>query len=289
MNRLALGTVQFGMPYGIANSSGQVSREMALKILTLGSQNGVNMLDTAIQYGESESCIGEIGASSYHVVTKLPDIPKGVSDVGKWILSELRASLARLRISSVYGLMLHRPVSLVGSLGSEVWAGLNQAKDEGLVQKVGVSIYAPQDLDEIWPKYPLEIIQAPLNIVDRRLVNSGYLSRLKEKGIEVHSRSAFLQGLLLMPRAKVPQQFGSWNPLWELWESWLKLNRLSALDACMAFVLSHQEVDRVVVGVDSDTHLSEILLALKKTVQIDWPDFSSNDERLVNPSRWSKI
>lgn len=289
MNRLALGTVQFGMPYGIANSSGQVSREMALKILTLGSQNGVNMLDTAIQYGESESCLGEVGVSSYRVVTKLPDIPKGVSDVGKWILFELRASLARLRIPSVYGLMLHRPVSLVGSLGSEVWAGLNQAKDEGLVQKVGVSIYAPQDLDEIWPKYPLEIIQAPLNIVDRRLVNSGYLSRLKEKGIEVHSRSAFLQGLLLIPRAKVPQQFASWNPLWELWESWLKLNRLSALDACMAFVLSHQEVDRVVVGVDSDTHLSEILLALKKTGQIDWPDFSSNDERLVNPSRWSKI
>lgn len=289
MNRLALGTVQFGMPYGIANSSGQVSREMALKILTLGSQSGVDMLDTAIQYGESESCLGEVGISSYRVVTKLPDIPMCVSDVRKWILFELRASLARLRMPSVYGLMLHRPLSLVGSLGSEVWAGLNQAKDEGLVQKLGVSIYAPQDLDEIWPKYPLEIIQAPLNIVDRRLVKSGYLSRLKEKGIEVHTRSAFLQGLLLMPRAKVPQQFALWSPLWEQWEGWLKLNRLSALDACMAFVLSHQEVDRIVVGVDSDAHLSEILLALKKSGQIDWPDFSSNDERLVNPSLWCKI
>ena len=289
MNRLALGTVQFGLPYGIANSSGQVTRAMALKILTLGSQNGVNMLDTAIQYGESESCLGEVGVSSYRVVTKLPDIPKGESDVRKWILSELRASLARLRMSSVYGLMLHRPLGLVGSLSSEVWAGLNQAKDEGLVQKVGVSIYAPQDLDEIWPRYPLDIIQAPLNIVDRRLVKSGYLSRLKEKGIEVHTRSAFLQGLLLIPRTKVPQQFASWNPLWEQWEGWLKLNRLSALEACMAFVLGHQEVDRIVVGVDSDAHLSEILLAIKNTGQIDLPDFSSDDERLVNPSRWSKI
>lgn len=289
MNRLALGTVQFGMPYGIANSAGQVSREMARAILSLGSRNGVNMVDTAIQYGESESCLGEVGISSYNVVTKLPDIPKGENDVRGWILSELRASLARLRIHSVYGLMLHRPHSLMGTLGAEVWAGLSQAKHEGLVQKVGVSIYSPEDLNEIWPKYPLEIIQAPLNIIDQRLVKSGCLSRLKDSGVEVHTRSAFLQGLLLMPRAKVPQRFAAWDALWERWESWLETNRFSALEACLAFALSHQEIDRVVVGVDSDTHLEEILLALKKSGQIDCPDFSCDDERLVNPSLWCKL
>ena len=289
MNRLALGTVQFGMPYGIANSAGQVSREMARTILSLGSRNGVNMVDTAIQYGESESCLGEVGISSYKVVTKLPDIPKGENDVGGWILSELRASLARLRTHSVYGLMLHRPHTLTGTLGAGVWAGLSQAKHEGLVQKVGVSIYSPEDLNEIWPKYPLEIIQAPLNIVDRRLVKSGCLSRLKESGVEVHARSVFLQGLLLMPRTKVPQRFAAWDAFWERWESWLEANRFSALEACMSFALSHQEIDRVVVGVDSDTHLEEILRALKKSGQIDYPDFSCDDERLVNPSFWCKL
>jgi aryl-alcohol dehydrogenase-like predicted oxidoreductase len=250
MNRLALGTVQFGMPYGIANSAGQVSREMARAILSLGSRNGVNMVDTAIQYGESESCLGEVGISSYSVVTKLPDIPKGENDVRGWVLSELRASLARLRIHSVYGLMLHRPHSLMGTL---------------------------------------EIIQAPLNIIDQRLVKSGCLSRLKDSGVEVHTRSAFLQGLLLMPRAKVPQRFAAWDALWERWESWLETNRFSALEACLAFALSHQEIDRVVVGVDSDTHLEEILRALKKSGQIDCPDFSCDDERLVNPSLWCKL
>jgi len=148
MSRLALGTVQFGQNYGVANRTGQVSFDQIKESLHIAALHGVNTIDTAISYGNSESLIGQIGVEKFRIITKLPEVPKGV-DVQEWIKSQVMTSLGHLNTSSVYGLLLHRPQQFNGSLGQEILSALKTLKENGIINKVGVSIYNPEDLDSL--------------------------------------------------------------------------------------------------------------------------------------------
>lgn len=287
--KLALGTAQFGLPYGIANQSGQVSRPIAASMLELARSKGVDTLDTAITYGESEACLGELGVRQFKVITKLPAVPLSTEDIAGWLKNQITGSLGRLGVDAIYGLLLHRPDQLLGVDGHLLFKALQEAKDAGLVEKIGISIYAPSELDSLIPKYQIDLVQAPFNIVDRRLLSSGWLKRLKQENIEIHTRSAFLQGLLLMPQDAIPQKFSAWSEVWGRWHTWLVQNQKSSLQACIAYPLSFAEIDRVVVGVDSREQFSQIIdIALEGNIN-GLPDLSCDDENLINPSRWSQL
>ena len=287
--KLALGTAQFGLPYGIANQDGQVTRAVAKTMLQLAAANGINTIDTAIAYGESESCLGEVGAQGFKVVTKLPVIPEGCNDKAGWINDQVSASLARLGVSAVYGLLLHRSEQLLGPDGKKVFQALQNLKEIGLVNKIGISIYSPSELDALAQRYRFDLVQAPFNLIDRRLSTSGWLQRLKQDGTEIHSRSAFLQGLLLMPRAAIPSQFAPWTELWDKWHHWLACHSVTAVQACLTYPLTFPELDRVVVGADSVSQLEQIISAVLSDATDDLPDLCSDDEFLINPTRWSKL
>ena len=286
MDRLALGTAQFGMSYGIANTSGQVSRDEARAILDLASINKIDTIDTAIAYGESEAYLGDVGVENFRVVTKLSPLPKGVTTIGEWIEEQVEASLKKLRIDSLYGVLLHRSVQFGIPA---VRTALARLKQGGKLQKIGVSIYSPDDLDAIPVVGALDIVQAPLNLVDRRLVTSGWLDRLHDDDIEIHIRSAFLQGLLVMPRSSIPDRFSRWSGLWDTWHAWLLANEMSATHACLGFPLSFPEVDRVVVGVETAHQLRQLIEAAAISVSIDFLDIASTEEQLINPSLWSSL
>lgn len=289
MNKIALGTVQLGMPYGIANQSGQVSRPVAASMLELARRRGINTLDTAIAYGESEVCLGELGVREFSLVTKLPAIPAETGDIRKWVHDQISGSFGRLGVDSVYGLLLHRPDQLLSRAGDVLFDTLQELKALGRVKKIGVSIYAPSELDVLMSKYRFDLIQAPFNLVDRRLLLSGWLQRLKQEDVEVHIRSAFLQGLLLMEKEAIPQKFSPWSPIWECWHHWLAHNRVSALRACLAYPLQFPEIDRIVVGADSLEQLTQIIDGVPEDGVGDLPDLSSDDENLINPARWSQL
>lgn len=289
MSRLALGTAQFGLSYGIANQDGQVTRSNAKAMLQLAATNGIDTLDTAIAYGESETCLGEVGAQGFKLVTKLPAVPDGCADVSGWVEEQVTASMARLGVNAVYGLLLHRPQQLLESGGETLYHALQGLKEAGKVQKVGVSIYAPCELEALTQRYRFDLVQAPFNLVDRRLHASGWLQRLKNEGVEIHIRSAFLQGLLLMSKGTVPDKFSTWSDLWGKWHDWLSRNNVSAVQACLAFPLSFPEIDRVVVGADSVNQLQQIISAAASVAPDDFPDLQCEDENLINPARWSKL
>lgn len=287
MKRLALGTAQFGLNYGIANRTGKVSLNEVGKILTLASHNEINTIDTAIGYGESESCLGEVGLVGFDVVTKLMAIPAGCADVSTWVKQEMSDSLNRLNKESIYALLLHRAEDLLGPHQQALWKALTDLKQSGLIKKIGVSVYDPAILKPILEKYPLDLVQAPFNLVDRRLVQTGWLSRLKDNGIEVHVRSAFLQGLLLMSRSSIPHRFNQWSDIWDRWHSFLLAEKKSAHVMCLQYALSYQEVDKVIVGVDSVDQLSQLVSAAGISVK-EYPCLSSDDLTLIDPSKWSK-
>jgi aryl-alcohol dehydrogenase-like predicted oxidoreductase len=288
-SRLVLGSAQFGLVYGIANQVGRVGRDKVTQIVGHARAAGMNTLDTAISYGGSEVVLGEVGVGRWQVISKLPGIPQDCEDIDAWVNESVDSSLKRLKISKLKGLLLHRPEQLLGSQGDALYRALVSIQKGGGTEKIGISVYDPYELDSIWPYYQFDIVQAPFNILDRRLILSGWLGRLRQAGVEIHVRSVFLQGLLLMDAASRPEKFNRWQSLWRKWHLWLADQRLTSLQACLAFVVSQSEIDRVVVGVDNLQQLLEIIAAFENNV-LEFPnDLVSDDSCLINPTEWRNL
>lgn len=288
-SRLALGTVQFGLDYGVANSGGRVTVEEAHKIMRQAELNGVDTLDTAIAYGASEATLGQVGVEGWSVITKLPALPADCQEVGAWVTTQIEQSISRLGVRQLQGVLLHRPDDLLGYNASSLVKALEALKADGLTRQIGVSIYAPEQLERLTAIMALDLVQAPLNILDCRLIASGWASRLKDRGMEIHVRSAFLQGLLLMPSDQRPAKFSLWSEIWIEWSRWLERIGLTPLQACLAYVLGVAEVDRVVVGVDSLVQLNEIFVASQAVLPSlpDWPQ--PIEMKLINPGLWNQL
>ena len=289
MSKLALGTVQFGLPYGIANRFGQVGPNEAKAMLALALAHGIDTLDTAVNYGDSEAVLGDIGVSQFDVVSKLPAFTGDNASVTQWAMTEASASLSRLGISHYASLMLHRPSQLLEATGADLYRALYQLKDRGVTRKIGISVYSPAELENILPKFDFDVVQIPFNLFDRRLLSSGWLRKLKDKGIEVHTRSTFLQGLLLMSRRDRPPQFDIWVDLWSKWDYWVADSGLSPMQICMAYALGISEIDKIVIGADNALQLLEIIESGVPIAGIEIPDFACQDERLINPSNWEAL
>jgi len=289
-DKIALGTVQFGLAYGVANQAGQVKGAEVEQILSEAKKNGIYVLDTAIAYGTSEKILGEIGIRDFRVITKLPSLSANQSNIAFWVRGQVEASLARLGQEKLYGLLLHRPHDLLGSKGTQLISALADLKSDGVVQKIGISVYSPDELNEICKRIQIDLVQAPLNVIDRRMETSGWLQRLKGDGVEVHVRSVFLQGLLLMERTRIPERFSRWSKLWNAWHGKLQASGISAVEACLEYPLSLEQVDQVIVGVESAKQLQDILAAASVLDHaLDTSFMMSTDTNLINPSCWNPL
>ena len=287
--KLALGTVQFGLSYGIANQAGMVPADAAAAIVRHARSAGMDTLDTAAAYGDSEARLGTIGVADWRVVSKLPPFPDPCDDIPGWAVASAHASLARLKVPGLYGLLLHRPDQLLGPGGDRLFDALQQLKADGLVRKIGVSIYDPSELDALWRRFPCDLVQAPFNLLDRRLITSGWLARLAAGDVEVHVRSVFLQGLLLMPRESRPPGFRRWEGVWAALDRWLLEAGLTPLEACLRDALAVREIARIVVGVDSLRHLTDILAAADGHAGRIPDELRTDDRDLLNPARWAAL
>jgi aryl-alcohol dehydrogenase-like predicted oxidoreductase len=138
-------------------------------------------------------------------------------------------------------------------------------------------------------RHPIDMVQAPYNLLDRRLFTSGWGHKLAERGVEIHVRSAFLQGLLLIPRAEVPAKFDPWEKLWRAWQSWLHASAIEPVQACLQFSLAQPEITKVVVGADSARQLQKLLQAEMQPRLVDVPAIATNDEKLINPANWATL
>ena len=287
--KIALGTVQFGIPYGIANSNGQVEKLEAKGILDYAKSFGVDTIDTAIAYGTSEQCLGYIGVGDYHLVTKLPEIPDDYGNLKTWVQNHVDSSLSTLGVETLSGLLLHRSSQLLDTDKKDLWSILLQLKSDGIVKKIGFSIYTPDELDKLWDSFKPDLVQAPYNILDRRLETSGWLERMHKENVEVHVRSIFLQGLLLMNKSNRPEKFNKWLALWNHWDDWLKESNVTPVQAAVSFSLSDNRVSKVIVGVDSLDQLKEIISAANNNIDRFPENLNIGDTRLLNPSEWSAL
>jgi aryl-alcohol dehydrogenase-like predicted oxidoreductase len=292
MHKIALGTVQFGMSYGVSNQLGKTDDLEVKKILKYASQKDISMLDTAALYGSSESLIGNLthkNDKKWDIVTKIPNFEdKIINDKQVKILIEnFNLSLTRIGKKNIYGLLLHSCDNLFLTGGHKLLEAMMKLKEEGLVKKIGVSLYSGNQIGRILDNYSIDLVQLPVNILDQRLLDSGHLKTLKKYNVEIHARSVFLQGLLLMQISDIPSWF---NPIKGVLNAFHKeANRrgISALQLALCFVQSINEVDKVVVGVNTWEQLHQIIES--SSLQVDISDFSNlsiSDENFLNPSNW---
>ncbi|MBW2292713.1 MAG: aldo/keto reductase [Deltaproteobacteria bacterium] len=292
--KIGLGTVQFGLDYGIANRRGVAPRGELAAILSIASEAGVRVLDTAPGYGASESLLGELlpKPTPFRLVTKTPvgALGESAEDAARVIVGGLRESLQRLGVDAVYGLLEHRPERLLGEHGDEVFAAMAKLRDAGKTQRVGVSVYSQVQLDAIVARHAIDLVQVPVSVFDQRLLQSGRLKELRGAGIEVHARSTLLQGVVGMSPAALPDFLaGLRSPLGRLAEL-AGQSRLTPVAAAIAFVHDLPEVDVVLCGVEDQVQLREVLDASQMRVEprlkAGFQDLAVSDRRLIDPSQW---
>ena len=179
VKRLALGSAQFGLQYGVANTVGRPTCREIKNIIVTAKNAGIDTLDTAVSYGESERILGDIGVKDWEVVSKVrvPSNDGFDGDIDN-IYDQLRKSLSELNKKSLYGLLIHNSEVLTSKKQDRIYKVFRDLKDRGLCRKIGVSIYDPYLLDTILDKFEFDLIQAPYNIFDRRLVDSGWIDEL---------------------------------------------------------------------------------------------------------------
>jgi len=290
-SKLALGTVQFGIDYGINSAEGQVQPGAAESILNYAHSKGIDLLDTAPAYGNSEKVLGRVNSSNFKVVTKtryFDSLEINNNDV-ELLNNDFYHSLEDLKQDSVYGMLVHNASDLLKPGADKLFDQLQELKQAEQIIKIGVSVYDHNQLQPILDNFDIDLVQLPFNILDRRLIDSGMLSILKNKGIEVHARSVFLQGLLLMNDQDRPEKFNHWNALWRIWREWLNDNQITALEATIRYAISMPEISKVLVGVDTTGQLKEIVTASSGVLPDIPPEMFTNDVGLLNPSNWGKL
>lgn len=291
--KLALGTVQFGLPYGVANRSGQPGDQAVREILRRASSGGVRILDTASLYGDSEAALGRYlpQGHAFRIVSKTP---KFVGVPGSEAVALLNAafeqSCERLRSQSIYGLLAHAADDLLGPNGEAIWQAMLDLRKEGRVERIGASVYTGAQIDALLDRYKMDLIQVPLSLVDQRLVEGGQLERLAQSGVEVHARSAFLQGALLMSEDDLPAHLSGLRQFVRQVAMRAENLGLTRIEAALRYVANLSEVSAVVCGVDSPRQFDELLAALRT----ESPALSSSDvaacacpnPQLLDPSQW---
>jgi|TARA_R110001583_G_scaffold96819_4_gene241504 aryl-alcohol dehydrogenase-like predicted oxidoreductase len=290
-NRLGLGTVQFGMDYGVSNPAGKVSRQEIRNIIMKSSKAGIEVLDTASAYGSAETVIGdtiaELDNPKFRIITKTISIEENETSLDAIIRTkeQFKKSLFKLRADKVDTLLIHNSENLTSKSGIELYHLLRELKDRGLINKIGISVYERDQIEKIFEKYNFDVIQLPVNIFDQRLISDGTLNELKKRGVEIHARSIFLQGSLLVKPDKTPLILKKITPHLKILHNDMQKYEIDMLSACLSFVLNIKEIDIALIGVTSEKELNEILNS-KNVNYIDFSKYALHNKDLIDPRRW---
>jgi len=287
-NKIILGSANFEQIYGAKKN--YINKSEIKKLLNLASRNKVKTIDTSSLYNRSEKIIGQLNNNRFKIISKIPKKPKNIKkkNIKKWLKQIAMISLKNLKIKKFECLLLHSANSLLNKNADEIYKSIKNMKTNGLTNKIGISIYDFNTLDKILKKFKFDLIQAPLNILDQRLIETGFLEKLKKRKIEVHVRSIFLQGVLLLKHGQLPKKLKKLTNYWIIWEKWLKKNKLNSLQVCLSFVRDQHKLDGIVVGCNNKNQLNQILKSKHRKNNFSIPDLNIKNRKLIDPREWIK-
>lgn len=289
LNKLVIGTAQFGLDYGINNKSGKVPKDEVYKILDSANENGIEFIDTAQLYGDSEILLGSYlkdRGTSFNIISKLQDCTPDEVE------TKVQESLDRLHSKKLYGILLHSfDTYLKNPL---VYKTLLSLKERGTIGNVGFSLYYPEQLLKlINDDIEIDLVQIPYNLFDRRFEN--YFEILRERNIEIHVRSVFLQGLFFMPPENLPLKLKEFFEYLSLIKETSAKLKMSIYELALLFVISNTSIDKAVIGVDNVKHIMDIInsindsykLGLVNSNKIIFSKLEVKNETILIPSNWN--
>ena len=279
--KIGLGTVQWGLDYGIANTHGIPSDEVLNSIFALANKVGINLFDTAVQYGEAEKRVGQFSNSEHQIVTKIGNFSTKNS-----LKQQLENSFRQLKRHNIYGCLFHDVDELINN--SDLWGELLEYKAAGKISKIGYSLYEPSELLELLEAGMCpDIVQVPYNILDRKF--EPYFDLLKNKGVEIHIRSVFLQGLLFRKSSDLPLKIKPLAPIINEVQNLAIQFNTSILNLCLGYVLQNDQIDYVIIGIDHKDQLVDIVSAnndLPPSLIDRIENIQVQQDKLLNPSSW---
>lgn len=293
--KLALGIVQFGLAYGVANQAGKPAPEQAFSVLDAAWEDGVRLIDSAQEYGDAHQVLAQYHAARPHrfaVTNKVWRYPTNYHDV----YDALARERDLLDIDSFDTVMFHHPGTVDQSVPDDLFDRLKAA---GLIKRGGLSFENPADYHRLSARFAFDVVQLPINMVNQKFITAGFVQSVARDQVEVHARSVFLQGLLLASSDQVPAHLAPFKNIIE------RLNKacavasadahLDVLGACLLYVMQMPGVARIVVGAQDLSQWRQIsrsyqALAQNATsVTLPWGDYAVSDERLAFPALWSTL
>ena len=287
--KLILGTVQFGMSYGINNKTGKPLKNSVFEILDTAYENGINTLDTAEDYGDSQNVIGEYNVLNnqrgrFELISKLSS---GILDPVH-LAHNISVTLSTLNVPFLEGYLFHKYDSY--SKSPAFLKELMGLKEKGLIRKIGVSIYGIDDLDKLIGDPHIDIIQLPYNLLDNHNHKQALLERLKAAGKEIHVRSVFLQGLFFMQGNNIPEKLILLRPYLLQVKQIAEGAGVSIEKLALQYVYRDPLVDKVLIGVDSKEQLLKSIEAIRDEVpnelfaEVD--KITVKEKHLLYPINW---
>jgi aryl-alcohol dehydrogenase-like predicted oxidoreductase len=292
MSIIAIGTAQFGYKYGI-NYKKKTSFFEKKKIITQAEFDGFKFIDTSPVYGDAENVIGRIlkPNHSFNIITKTT-LAKG-SNINYNLIEDFKKnfflSLKKLKQTNIYALLIHNSDDLFKKNSEKLYRAIKSLKDNKLIKKIGVSVYEKREIDAVLRHYDFDIFQIPCNILDQRLIQDGTLEILDKKNIEMHARSVFLQGLLLMKVNELPNYF---KPIYLKLSSWhkkLKDNNISPVNAALSFAMNLKKFKSIIVGFNNYKQFQQV--SSYKFIKLPFltDDLICNNRKYIDPRYWKNL
>jgi aryl-alcohol dehydrogenase-like predicted oxidoreductase len=287
VNKIILGTVQFGINYGINNSSGKISFDNVCKILNYSNLNGISQLDTAAVYGDSEKVIGEFLKKNidkeFKIISKLYLKNQSLED-------SLLSSIDKLNIKMLETILFHSYEDY--QKNKKELINFNNKFKGKLFKNIGVSAYTNKEVENIINDECVDIVQMPFNILDNASKREVTYKKIKEAGKILHTRSVFLQGLIFKKAIELQGEFKTLNNAFLKIEKLCNDYEITINELALSYALSKEYVDGVLIGVDSLDHLkknisiSEFKISEDLIKEID--NIVIQDDSILNPTNWIK-
>tara|TARA_Y100000591_G_C21824163_1_gene695526 strand:+ start:809 stop:1663 length:855 start_codon:yes stop_codon:yes gene_type:complete len=282
--KIVLGSAQFGVKYGILSNKKLGKKEFP-KIEKKIFRSNIKFIDTSSNYIDSEKYIGLSKLRSLNIITKIKLSTNKKDSIKKSVNSTISRSLKRLNCKNLYGVLIHDYTDLLGANGKEFLNELKLLKKNRIIKNIGISIYSPNELNVIWKFWKPDLIQAPFNIFDQRILKTGWIDKLKKNHVKIFVRSSFLQGILVgnYRALKIPKKFKLYV---KKFDKWCLENNITRLKACLDFVKQFKKIDFIVVGFNNYEQLDQIISNFNKKGTIVPKKFITNNLNVIDPRRW---
>ena len=281
--KFIIGTANFNSKYHIRKKK-KINLSLKKKILNTAKRNGINFIDTAPDYSNSEKIIGKMNSSNFKIISKIQKINKKKKmNQSISLVQNIKNTLKNLRTKKIHGLLVHNVQDLLKNKKYYLEA-FRSLKDKKLVNYIGVSLYNSEDIFKILKFWKPDIIQIPYNIIDRRIEKKKFINSIKKNKIKLHVRSIFFKGILT-DKKNFPSKLKKWKDKVDKWFLWCHENNIQPFEASYLFVKENKLIDNFVISFDDPQQILQ-LLKIKNLRKLNYPDIKSYDKKFINPYNW---